>query len=153
MGKYDALISGSFAIQFFDHVSWTESDLDIFVEGEENSKAMGRYLMEQEKYNFVERTPDQPTGYADKAVIAVLLLLLRPSLPVANQIDRYLYPQRRRQRNEDTNRYHSFCTRARNSHRFLYYGSGKFYILEQSIFNVSTSYFPRTSSHNSSDGY
>jgi hypothetical protein len=101
MGKYDALISGSFAIQFFDHVSWMESGLDIYVEGEESAKAMGRYLMEQEKYKFVERTPESQDE--DPAVIAVLLLLC-PSLPVANQVDRYLYPQRIRQRNEDTNR-------------------------------------------------
>ena len=89
MGKYDALISGSFAIQFFDHVSWTESDLDVFVEdGDgENAKAMGRYLMEQEKYEFVERTPDQRPEYSDTNVIAVLLLLLRLSLLVANQVD------------------------------------------------------------------
>jgi hypothetical protein len=78
MGKYDALISGSFAIQFFDHVSWTESDLDIYVEGEESAKAMGRYLVEQEKYKFVERTPNQPSRYVDTTVIAVLLLLSPP---------------------------------------------------------------------------
>jgi hypothetical protein len=32
LGRYDALISGGFVIQFLDDILWPESDLDIYVE-------------------------------------------------------------------------------------------------------------------------
>ncbi|KAI1322604.1 hypothetical protein F5Y16DRAFT_386197 [Xylariaceae sp. FL0255] len=46
LGKCDALISGSFALQFFEGVLWKESDLDIFVESGNNTEAMEKYLLE-----------------------------------------------------------------------------------------------------------
>ncbi len=33
MAEADALISGSFGLQFFDRVVWEDSDLDIYVKG------------------------------------------------------------------------------------------------------------------------
>ena len=44
MGTFDALISGSFAVQFFEGVTWTESDLDIFVEYGSDAKEMEAYI-------------------------------------------------------------------------------------------------------------
>ena len=38
MAKTDALISGSFAFQFFERTSWKPSDLDIFVEHGEHGE-------------------------------------------------------------------------------------------------------------------
>ncbi|PVH84600.1 hypothetical protein DL98DRAFT_611435 [Cadophora sp. DSE1049] len=49
MGRYDAIISGSFVLQFLDDVTWLESDLDIFVP-KGNAKHFGEYLMEKEGY-------------------------------------------------------------------------------------------------------
>ena len=52
MATHDALISGSFAIQFFERVNWNESDLDIFVEGETGAAEFEQYLCEREGYHF-----------------------------------------------------------------------------------------------------
>lgn len=53
LGEHDALISGSFVIQFFDGVVWPESDLDIFVENGKGASELGRHLLESEDYELV----------------------------------------------------------------------------------------------------
>ena len=59
MGKSGALISGSFAIQFFERVLWKESDLDIFVEHGPKASNFERYLCENEGYHLThEREHD-----------------------------------------------------------------------------------------------
>ena len=52
MGQTGALVSGSFAVQYFERVTWEESDLDIFVKGGAGADAFGKYLMETEDYEF-----------------------------------------------------------------------------------------------------
>lgn len=52
MGRCDALVSGSAAIQFFDRVFWKEADLDIYIEEGENADAFGEYLTEMEGYKL-----------------------------------------------------------------------------------------------------
>lgn len=52
MAAHDALISGSFAIQFFERVNWIESDLDIFVQDETGTWEFEQYLCEREGYRF-----------------------------------------------------------------------------------------------------
>lgn len=52
MGKHDALISGSFAIQFFERVMWKESDLDIFIGQGPGAEALEDYLCKQEGYSL-----------------------------------------------------------------------------------------------------
>lgn len=44
MGKHDALISGSIALQFFERVIWRESDLDIYVQEGPQAEAMAHYV-------------------------------------------------------------------------------------------------------------
>lgn len=44
MGRYDALVSGSAAIQFFDRVLWKEADLDIYIEKGEYADTFGELL-------------------------------------------------------------------------------------------------------------
>jgi hypothetical protein len=44
MGKHDALISGSIALQFFERVVWRESDLDIYVQYGPKAEAMAHYV-------------------------------------------------------------------------------------------------------------
>lgn len=52
MAKCDALISGSFALQFFARTVWMDSDLDIYIESypEVKIKTFGEYLAAEEGY-------------------------------------------------------------------------------------------------------
>jgi hypothetical protein len=65
MAECDAVISGSTALQFFDRVRWSESDLDIYIHIGESVhhksqpivlKTLGYHLMEKEGYQY---TPDR----------------------------------------------------------------------------------------------
>ena len=49
LGEYNAIVSGSFALQFFDRVVWPESDLDIFILDSRREGFMA-YLCESEGY-------------------------------------------------------------------------------------------------------
>jgi hypothetical protein len=51
LGRHDALISGSFVIQFFDGVVWEESDLDIYIH-EVEAAELGHYLVTEESYEL-----------------------------------------------------------------------------------------------------
>ncbi len=50
MALNDALISGSFVLQFLDVVLWKESDIDVFIKDGPNAIAFGRYLLSSEGY-------------------------------------------------------------------------------------------------------
>ena len=50
--KSDALIAGSFVVQFFERTSWKPFDLDIFVEDGECANTFQRYLLDKECYGF-----------------------------------------------------------------------------------------------------
>jgi hypothetical protein len=50
LGRYGGLISGSFALQFFERVTWPESDLDIFVQRPGGYFPIVKYLIENEAY-------------------------------------------------------------------------------------------------------
>ena len=52
MAKSDALIAGSFVVQFFELTSWKPLDLDIFVEHGECANIFQRYLLDKEGYGF-----------------------------------------------------------------------------------------------------
>ena len=85
LGRHDALISGSFAIQFFDGVVWDESDLDIYVEGArgeggEGDAAIGRYLMEKEGYKLqTSKSLLDVNGYSTMVLLFTAVSLSRPS--------------------------------------------------------------------------
>lgn len=51
MGEHDALISGSFALQFFERVTWDASDLDIFIPAGPGAESFGKHLQEAEGYS------------------------------------------------------------------------------------------------------
>lgn len=51
LARYNALISGSFVIQFLDAVFWDEADLDIFVY-HKHAGAFATHLVEKEGYKF-----------------------------------------------------------------------------------------------------
>ena len=52
LGQHNALISGSFALQFFERVTWEKSDLDIFL-GHGEVESFKQYLVEEEGYRLV----------------------------------------------------------------------------------------------------
>jgi hypothetical protein len=51
LGRHDALISGSFVLQFFDGVVWEESDLDLYIP-EAKATRLGHYLITKEEYQL-----------------------------------------------------------------------------------------------------
>ncbi|KAL8691236.1 MAG: hypothetical protein Q9218_003494 [Villophora microphyllina] len=55
LARYDGLISGSFALQFFERVCWEESNLDIFSESGEGAQTLEKYLKEKERYCFINK--------------------------------------------------------------------------------------------------
>ncbi|KAL2073368.1 hypothetical protein VTL71DRAFT_10692 [Oculimacula yallundae] len=57
MAQSNALISGSFAVQFFDDVSWNESDLDIYV-GHDGAAALGTFLCRKEGYRHEKKSAE-----------------------------------------------------------------------------------------------
>ncbi|EPE36883.1 hypothetical protein GLAREA_09046 [Glarea lozoyensis ATCC 20868] len=56
LATYDALISGSFAVQFFERKIWEDSELDVYVEGwiddQDSFDALGEYLVVNEGYTL-----------------------------------------------------------------------------------------------------
>lgn len=52
MARHNALVSGSHALQFLARVKWPESDLDVYITGEEGLRAFANHLMEKEGYSF-----------------------------------------------------------------------------------------------------
>ncbi|KAG4411544.1 hypothetical protein IFR04_015322 [Cadophora malorum] len=61
MGRYDAIISGSFVFQFLDDVTWLESGIDIFMP-KGNATDFGDYFVEKEGYKFSLRCQAGPHG-------------------------------------------------------------------------------------------
>ena len=62
MCEYEALISGSFVLQYFEKVLWEESDLDIFIKQGDGADAFAQYLVKEEGYVLV-KTQGIEIGY------------------------------------------------------------------------------------------
>lgn len=63
MAQTDALLSGSFALQYFERVVWPASDLDVFVETD-RSEPLIDYLTQHEEYGQVrDTTPREYSSY------------------------------------------------------------------------------------------
>ena len=75
MAIHDALISGSFAIQFFEGLKWTESDLDIFVESGLDAIEMQQYLVSMEGYSVCNLRDRDDEGYFAMSKIVKVRLL------------------------------------------------------------------------------
>lgn len=63
MAIYNALISGSFAIQFFEGLRWTGSDLDIFIEGGSSARELEQYLVMIEGYRISDERDQDDEVY------------------------------------------------------------------------------------------
>ncbi|KAI1143205.1 hypothetical protein F5Y05DRAFT_420937 [Hypoxylon sp. FL0543] len=59
LGRSGALISGSFALQFFERTLWPDSDLDIVVQDGVNLEGLSKYLTTVERYKMVEEEPHE----------------------------------------------------------------------------------------------
>ena len=55
LGQCNALISGCVALQFFERVTWKESDLDIFIEEGTETEAFSSYLIQREDYALLSK--------------------------------------------------------------------------------------------------
>ena len=65
LGRCDALVSGSFALQFFMRTLWPDSDLDIFVKHGSRSTDMERFVLDFEGYTLSNVVDGD--NYASKA--------------------------------------------------------------------------------------
>ncbi|KAK6342468.1 hypothetical protein TWF718_007871 [Orbilia javanica] len=52
MARHNALVSGSHALQFLARVKWTDSDLDVYITGEEGLREFADHLTQKEGYAF-----------------------------------------------------------------------------------------------------
>lgn len=57
LSRQNAIISGSFALQFFDRVVWDGSDLDIYVEDGPGVEELEEYLTKSEDYELQKQKP------------------------------------------------------------------------------------------------
>ena len=65
MGRHDALISGSFAFQYFEKVLGKEPDLDIFIKQGAGAEAFCQYLSEGEGYALAKRQDKEDYAASD----------------------------------------------------------------------------------------
>jgi hypothetical protein len=75
MAGHDALISGSFIIQFFDYIFWKESNLNMYIQEGEGVSAFGQYLCRNDGYRLENESIGQDTydmGDAIKALDSIL---------------------------------------------------------------------------------
>ncbi|KAJ4387135.1 hypothetical protein N0V93_007724 [Gnomoniopsis smithogilvyi] len=59
----DALIAGSFALQFFEQVNWSNSDIDLYAKMGDNMEAMDSYLIKKEGYMRAPNTRLEESDY------------------------------------------------------------------------------------------
>ena len=73
MRDHGAVISGSVALQFFERTCWKESDLDLFVVGEDGAVALGQHLETREGYkaSAPEPTSDHRRRYPGSSRLKV----------------------------------------------------------------------------------
>ena len=86
MAKNDAVIAGSFALQFFERSTWRAADLDLYVQQGHQFESLTRYFMDTEGYHpsaRVESTDEYGTG---AAIVTVLLSPIGDKVHPSNAI-------------------------------------------------------------------
>jgi hypothetical protein len=68
MRDHGAVISGSFALQFFARQCWKESSLDLVVEKSIHALALGSYLVAREGYKVVPKEEEPSPRYLEGTV-------------------------------------------------------------------------------------
>lgn len=69
LGRCNALVSGSFATQFFERVTWTDADIDIYVENELQTHALRAYLEETEGYTLCFEDKGEFFKHGDRSMV------------------------------------------------------------------------------------
>lgn len=78
LANCNAVVSGSFALQFFDRVVWPDSDFDIFVPYGDQTRAFGRYLVRDEGYKILRTTHDNSKLYRIDGIAKVCMIPHNP---------------------------------------------------------------------------
>jgi len=81
LGKCDGLISGSFALQFFERVYWEGSDLDIFVEDRIEAQKFEHYLSNVENYELSKESSHNDYGWGGPARVRLSPVGQNPGFP------------------------------------------------------------------------
>lgn len=71
LARYDALISGGFAVQFFDGVVWNELDLDIYAVYRNEDDQIGKHLMKNEEYKLKSKASLTDKHAADLIKVSI----------------------------------------------------------------------------------
>lgn len=71
MGELNVIISGSFAVQFFERMTWPSSDLDLYVKDGEELMAPHAYLLGSEGYTLQSETDTEDLPYAMHNLVTV----------------------------------------------------------------------------------
>ncbi|RYP78129.1 hypothetical protein DL770_006919 [Monosporascus sp. CRB-9-2] len=71
LGRSNALISGSFALQFFERVVWPESNLDIMIQEGAGLEEMKGFLIDKERYRLDSETEWLNHGGDDYPLLSV----------------------------------------------------------------------------------
>ncbi|RYP32147.1 hypothetical protein DL767_005383 [Monosporascus sp. MG133] len=98
LGRSNALISGSFALQFFERVVWPDSDLDIMIQEGVGLEEMKGFLIDKERYRLDSETGTtcqtylaEPTGAGSNQVSERKVQLVVTSGPPLQAILRGYY--------------------------------------------------------------
>lgn len=145
MGNHDALISGSFAVQFFERVTWKETDLDIFIEQGSGALAFEKYLCEQEGYRFARET-SHGQYWADNNCSKVCAgSMFFRLLTVANDdsnIGQNIHEAKGRlHRRPGSDCVDAASTNLRDLERLLHYAPGQCHFLEQGLRSLPSTEF------------
>ena len=81
LGKCNGLISGSFALQFFERVAWEGSDLDLFVEAGEDAQVLANHLVQVEGYQYVRQSFVENYRRESHAEVGLLLPVRGEAMP------------------------------------------------------------------------
>lgn len=123
MGKHDVLISGSFAIQFFERVTWKESDLDLYAQAGSSTEALHKYLCEKEGYRVNRKTGGVDYWPIDDwlEVRTSSIRIAKPSFPCTDlELDTNIHEEEGRlHRLPDSDCEHGVCADICHPERFL----------------------------------
>ena len=95
MAKHNALISGSFVLQYFARVTYEASDLDVFIHIDDDIESFGNYLTSVEGYNHVETKGTERYAAAGVTKVIKCPLHLCYSSADSELLDRFGHPKGR----------------------------------------------------------
>ena len=84
LGQCNALISSGIALQFFERVTWKESDPGVFIERGTDTEAFSSYLIQGEDYALISKDAhrERKETYSDFLIKEANFLYLQMSLSI-----------------------------------------------------------------------